>query len=155
MEGPGGHIYPWNWILLKMERRYLWGILQKPTHNGRILKWNPRYFAFLTDLTVMFLPLGIKMKRYPLGTILRFTFTERLNTYEVDSKEPIAVEKLSPKTLSQVRGVVGFQIEIKEIMAAYKLSQTREEDDHRRIIKELEKKDPASKAIANAMKKDN
>ena len=89
------------------------------------------------------------------GDELMMHLKKLVDKYEVDSKEPIAVEKLSLKTLSQVRGVVGFQIEIKEIMAAYKLSQTREEDDHRRIIKELEKKDPASKAIANAMKKDN
>ncbi|NAY90550.1 FMN-binding negative transcriptional regulator [Muricauda sp. JGD-17] len=76
--------------------------------------------------------------------------------YEKNSKEPVSLKDMSPKTLRQVKGVVGFQIEIEEIQAAYKLSQTRPED-HPRIVSELnEKNDAASKAIAdhiNATKK--
>jgi transcriptional regulator len=76
-----------------------------------------------------------------------------VDKYEQHSKNPISLGHMSPKTLRQVKGVVGFQIEITEIQAAYKLSQTRV-DDHPTIISELnETNDPGSKAIAHKMKK--
>lgn len=59
-----------------------------------------------------------------------------VNRYENKSENPLRLEQLSPKTLRQVKGVVGFQIEITDIQATYKLSQTRPED-HEAIIKEL------------------
>ena len=53
-----------------------------------------------------------------------------------------------------VNGVVGFQIEITEIQAASKLSQNRNETDHKNIIEELENLDDFSaKAIADEIKK--
>ncbi|NNE75987.1 MAG: FMN-binding negative transcriptional regulator, partial [Pricia sp.] len=55
--------------------------------------------------------------------------------------------------LKQVKGVVGFQIEITDIQAKYKLSQNREQD-HAQIISELEERqDSGSLAIAEEMKK--
>lgn len=80
-----------------------------------------------------------------------FKLVER---YESFAKEPINLSTFSKKTMRQVKGVIGFSIEIKEIQAAYKLSQTREED-HNTIIKELKEIDSAqSIAIAKNMKKD-
>lgn len=74
-----------------------------------------------------------------------------VHKYEKDSKNPISLDDMSPKTLRQVKGVVGFQVEITEIQAAYKLSQTRTED-HPKITSELhEKEDIGSKAIAKKM----
>ncbi len=70
-----------------------------------------------------------------------------VNNYEQDSKNPISLSEMSAKTLRQVKGVVGFKIEITDIQAAYKLSQTRP-DDHASIIKELNQRDVTSKAIA-------
>ncbi len=75
-----------------------------------------------------------------------------VNKYEADSKNPISLNDLSPKTLRQVKGVVGFKIEIADIQAAYKLSQTRPED-HSAIIDELNQKDVTSKAIATHIAK--
>ena len=76
-----------------------------------------------------------------------------VDKYEQGSKNPISLQKMSPKTLRQVKGVVGFQIEISDIQAKYKLSQNRE-NDHDRIIKELgERHDAGSKAISEYMKK--
>ena len=73
--------------------------------------------------------------------------------YERHSENPISLRDMSPKTLRQVKGVVGFEIEIAEIQAAYKLSQNREQD-HERIISELRKKeDAASNSIAKYMTK--
>ncbi|WP_420322979.1 FMN-binding negative transcriptional regulator [Flagellimonas sp.] len=71
-----------------------------------------------------------------------------VDKYEKDSKNPVSLHDLSPKTLRQVKGVVGFRIMITDIQAAYKLSQTRPQD-HAKIVSELmEKEDPGSKTIA-------
>jgi transcriptional regulator len=58
--------------------------------------------------------------------------------------------------MGMVKGVVGFHIEITDIQAAYKLSQNRDETDHKNIIKELQQLDDCqSKAVAEEMKKYN
>ncbi|TMU56990.1 FMN-binding negative transcriptional regulator [Flagellimonas algicola] len=76
-----------------------------------------------------------------------------VDKYEKGSKNPLSLSDLSPKTLRQVKGIVAFQIEITEIQAAYKLSQSRPQD-HPKIIEELgERVDYGSKAIADQMKK--
>jgi transcriptional regulator len=59
-----------------------------------------------------------------------------VDKYEAHSKDPISLDNLSKKTLRQIKGVVGFQISIHTIQAAYKLSQGREHD-HPKIISEL------------------
>ncbi|MBR9854411.1 MAG: FMN-binding negative transcriptional regulator [Algicola sp.] len=75
-----------------------------------------------------------------------------VDKYEKSSKNPISLKDMSPKTLRQVKGVVGFKIKISDIQATYKLSQTRAED-HKKIISELEERtDPGSKGIARHMK---
>lgn len=75
-----------------------------------------------------------------------------VDKYEKSSKQPISLKEMSPKTLGQVKGVVGFQILITGIQATYKLSQTRPED-HPKIIGELEeRRDSGSQAIAQRMK---
>lgn len=75
-----------------------------------------------------------------------------VDKYEKVSKNPISLDDMSPKTMRQVKGVVGFQINISDIQATYKLSQTRKED-HSTIIAELqEQKDAGSQAIAQKMK---
>ncbi|MRX66162.1 FMN-binding negative transcriptional regulator [Maribacter luteus] len=75
-----------------------------------------------------------------------------VDKYELNSKKPISLHNLSEKTLRQVKGVVGFQITIESIQAAYKLSQGREHD-HERIIEELENtNNPNARDIANRMK---
>lgn len=76
-----------------------------------------------------------------------------VNKYEKGSKNPIAIDNLSDKTMRQIKGVVGFKIEITNIQAAYKLSQGRPED-HSKIIEELKgNRNSGSNAIAEQMKK--
>src|SRR5680860_152236 len=62
-----------------------------------------------------------------------------VDRYEQNSEHPISLKNMSPQTLKQVKGIVGFQIEITDIQAKYKLSQNREHD-HPKIIRELEKR---------------
>lgn len=77
-----------------------------------------------------------------------------VDKYEKNSKEPVSIHDMSAKTMSQIKGVVGFEISIEDIQATYKLSQGREHD-HPKIISELEElEDSGSRAIAKCMRKD-
>ncbi len=74
-----------------------------------------------------------------------------VDKYEKDSENPIKLKNLSPKTMRQVKGIVGFKISIEEIHAAYKLSQGRE-TDRPKIIEELRKRSSGmSDEVADAM----
>lgn len=75
--------------------------------------------------------------------------------YETQSEKPVAVERMNPEYVKkQMLGIVGFEITIQRMEAAYKLSQNRDTKNHEAIITELEKRnDPDSSAIAKEMKK--
>ncbi len=71
-----------------------------------------------------------------------------VDRYERESENPVSLENMSGKTLRQIKGIVGFEISIDKVQAAYKLSQGREQD-HTRIVGELRKKgDDGSTYIA-------
>ncbi len=75
-----------------------------------------------------------------------------VDKYEVYSKNPISIDDLSKNTMRQLKDIIGFQISINEIQAAYKLSQGRAHD-HQKIIEELEKTEGSgSKEITKLMK---
>ena len=75
-----------------------------------------------------------------------------VDKYEANSKNPISIDNLSKKTMRQIKGIVGFQIKIDKIQAAYKLSQGREHD-HPRIMAELkEQKTSGAQEIAKHIK---
>lgn len=77
-----------------------------------------------------------------------------VNKYEAQSKHPVSVEGMSEKFLqNELRGIVGFEIAISEIQAAYKLSQNRDEKNTKQIIEELEKRgDVNSVQVSQEMK---
>ncbi len=76
-----------------------------------------------------------------------------VDRYERGSEHPISLHDMSPKTMKQIKGVVGFQIRIEDIQAAKKLSQTRPHD-HAKIIEGLNKVgDHSAHAIAELMRK--
>ena len=53
----------------------------------------------------------------------------------------------------EIKGVVGFAIDVTRIDAGYKLSQNRNDEDHENIIRELEKRGDADSAkVAKAMR---
>lgn len=78
-----------------------------------------------------------------------------VDKYEQHSERPISVERMSPGYVENaMRGLVGFEITITDIQAAYKLSQNRDSKNHKAIIQQLEKQnDPHSSGIADAMHK--
>jgi transcriptional regulator len=77
-----------------------------------------------------------------------------LEKYEKHRENPVLWEKLSQDVLRQAKGVVGFKIEVKEIHAADKLSQNRDEKDYRHIVDKLyEEGDMDSVRMAQVMEK--
>ena len=76
-----------------------------------------------------------------------------LQKYEHHRKDPVLWETLSPQTKKQIKGIVGFKINIQEVQAAYKLSQNRNDEDYHNIIDKLnEEEDLQSHQIAEVMK---
>lgn len=78
-----------------------------------------------------------------------------VNKYEKDSLNPVSMETMSEDVINNdLKGIVGFEIRIDKIEAAYKLSQNRDENNYNSIIKNLNSKsDSSSKEIANEMSK--
>ena len=89
------------------------------------------------------------------GKALYNSLKALMEKYERPSKNPVKIEDMSDKTMRQINGIVGFEIEITDIQAAYKLSQNRDDKNHETIVDELEDtSNPGSKAIAEQMKKE-
>lgn len=87
------------------------------------------------------------------GEYLLQTLKKLVDKYEAASEHPVSVDTMSPKFLNkELRGIVGFEIEIDHIEAAYKLSQNRDELNHAHIIAQLQQKgDTQSLNIAQEM----
>lgn len=88
------------------------------------------------------------------GDELLTSLKKLVNKYEATSEHPVSVEGMSKKMLeSELKGIVGFEIKITSIEAAYKLSQNRDAHNKERIVEELTKRgDASSAAIAASMK---
>lgn len=77
-----------------------------------------------------------------------------MDKYESPQENPVRMEALSEKTLRQMNGVIGFEIAISSIEAAYKLSQSRDDKNHAVVVDQLHKtNDTGSIAIAEEMHK--
>ena len=76
-----------------------------------------------------------------------------VDKYEAVAENPVSMEKFSEKTLRQMKGIVGFKMQIKEVQAAYKLSQNRNDEDYQSIINHLHQKGPLNQRIASEMNK--
>ena len=65
------------------------------------------------------------------------------------------LESLSPDfVVNNMKGIVGFQIEVKRIEANYKLSQNRDDEDYRNIVMRLHaREDEMSHQVAAAMER--
>lgn len=89
------------------------------------------------------------------GEELLASLKDLVDHYESGSQNPVSIEKMTPSYLAkEIRGIVGFEIQITQIEASYKLSQNRNPEDYHRIISELDNStDPDAKAVAMEMKK--
>ena len=87
------------------------------------------------------------------GDALRAALNRLVHNYEQHFPRPVHVDEIPEKELeADYRGVVGFQILVEEVQAAYKLSQNRDEGSYQQVIVELDKGDEMAKAVAAEMK---
>ncbi|WKA57010.1 FMN-binding negative transcriptional regulator [Planococcus shenhongbingii] len=84
---------------------------------------------------------------------LKQDLTSLMQKYESHRENPVLWEKLSPSLLEkELKGIVGFKIQVKEIQAANKLSQNRNEGDYQNIVTKLyEENDVNSHQVAKVM----
>ena len=76
------------------------------------------------------------------------------NRYEQNSSTPVSLDTLPESVQKQMHGIVGFEISIDKMEAAFKLSQNRTAEDFENIIKELSGSDSlTAKMMANEMEK--
>ena len=89
------------------------------------------------------------------GDALHASLKDMVDKYEKHSGKPVSVERMSVEYVrKQMLGIVGFEIQISNMQAAYKLSQNRDQTNHNAIIHALEKRDQIhDKALAEEMKK--
>ncbi len=72
--------------------------------------------------------------------------------HEASMKHPIALDTLPKDVLTQMQGLVAFEIKIEKIDAAFKMSQNRDEENFLNIIRSLEESNhPLSLLVAEMM----
>ncbi len=86
------------------------------------------------------------------GEALRAALSRLMNNYEQHMPQPVQMEEIPAKELNaDLRGIIGFEIAIEEIQAAYKLSQNRDEQSYHNVVGQLEQGDGIAKKVASAM----
>lgn len=74
------------------------------------------------------------------------------NKYEKNSANPVSLDTLPPSVQKQMNGLVGFEISMDKVEAAFKLSQNRNEADFKNIINQLRlSKNRNEQLMADAM----
>jgi transcriptional regulator len=86
------------------------------------------------------------------GEALRAALSRLVHNYEQYLPRPVDMEEITEKRVTaEMRGIVGFEILIEDIQAAYKLSQNRDEQSYHQVIRQLGDGDETSKAVAAEM----
>ena len=77
-----------------------------------------------------------------------------MDKYEAPQKNPIDIDTLSKKTMRQINGIIGFQIEISNIDAVKKMSQNRDDANYKAVVNRLRETGNAGEnAVADEMEK--
>jgi len=88
------------------------------------------------------------------GEALKAALGRLVDNYEHSLPRPVTLEEIPEKTFDEnFRGIIGFEIAIEDIQAAYKLSQNRDEISYHTVVDQLEKGDDVAKGVALEMKK--
>jgi transcriptional regulator len=86
------------------------------------------------------------------GEALRAALSRLVHNYEQHLPRPVDMEEITEKRVTaEMRGIVGFEILIEDIQAAYKLSQNRDEQSYHEVIRQLGDGDETAKAVAAEM----
>ena len=87
------------------------------------------------------------------GEELRAALSRLVDEYEQHLPQPVTMGEIPEKTLEDnLRGIVGFRIEVEEFQAAFKLSQNRDEQSYHNVVDRLEEGDAMAKAVAEEMR---
>ena len=83
---------------------------------------------------------------------LRISLRKMTQYHEKISSRPLTQEILETEIDKQIGGIIGFEMSIEKIEAAYKMSQNRDAGNYRRIIDELNRLDDYNaKIVAKRM----
>jgi transcriptional regulator len=86
------------------------------------------------------------------GEELKAAVSRLTDKHEQHLPHPVKIEEIPEKSLlDDLRGIVGFEILIGEIQAAYKLSQNRDEESYHQVIAHLAQGDELSRKLASEM----
>ncbi|MGH2319543.1 FMN-binding negative transcriptional regulator [Planococcus sp. SE5232] len=85
---------------------------------------------------------------------LKQDLTSLMEKHEGHRENPVLWDTLSSSLLEkELKGIVGFKIPVREVQAAYKMSQNRNESDYQNIIDRLQQEeDSNSKQLASVMR---
>ncbi len=86
------------------------------------------------------------------GEALRRSLESMTHFHEQISSHPLTHEVLHSEIEKQIGGIVGFEMEIERVEAAYKMSQNRNNEDYANIIRELKSlEDHNARMVAEKM----
>jgi len=90
------------------------------------------------------------------GDELYASITQLMEKYEAKSHRPVTMEGLPADYVErEMKGVVGFAVEVTDIHGKEKLSQNRDAADHASIVRELESRDEIFDAeVASEMRRE-
>ena len=134
--------------------KVLWGHISKANPHGKEFKTFPNVLViFLSNVnhyissswyghpnapTYNYLSVHVYGKLKILEGEMLWESVRRLtNKYEKNSANPVSLDTLPASVQKQMNGIVGFEISIDKMEAAFKLSQNRNDEDFKNIINEL------------------
>ncbi|MDP4148326.1 MAG: FMN-binding negative transcriptional regulator [Bacteroidota bacterium] len=121
--------------------------------NGPHAYVSPRWYTRLNVPTWDYIAVHVYGQiRIIQGAELKDALSRLTDNYEQHQPHPVKMDEIPEKTLDDdLRGILGFEIGIREIQAAYKLSQNRDEESYHNVITQLAAKDEMAQKIAAEM----
>jgi transcriptional regulator len=115
---------------------------------------SPRWYTKMTVPTWNYISVHVYgTVKIVEGEVLKAAVTRLTHNYEHSMPHPVKLEEIPEKSLQDdLRGIIGFEIMIDDIQAAYKLSQNRDESSYHSIVDHLEQGDESAKGVAEEMK---
>jgi len=115
---------------------------------------SPRWYTEMKVPTWNYISVHVYgMVKIVEGEALRAALSRLMGNYEQHRPRPVTMEEIPEKMVAdELRGIVGFEITIDEIQAAYKLSQNRDEQSYHQVIGELSTGDETERAVAEEMR---
>ncbi|WP_431211169.1 FMN-binding negative transcriptional regulator [Puia sp. P3] len=116
---------------------------------------SPRWYTEMKVPTWNYISVHIYGRvRIVEGEELRAALSRLMDTYEQHMPRPVTMGEIPEKALNDdLRGIVGFEISMEEVQAAYKLSQNRDKESYHHVVEELDKGNEVSKKVAVEMKR--